>query len=57
MIGLVRSGAFDGDANVVFLHTGGVPALFGYTSLFQRALERDARTASGVNETTAAERS
>ncbi len=44
-------------ASFVFLHTGGVPALFGYTSLFQRVLERDAETASGVSGLTAAERS
>ncbi|MDX1529218.1 MAG: D-cysteine desulfhydrase family protein [Gammaproteobacteria bacterium] len=55
LIGLVRSGTFAGDANVVFLHTGGVPALFGYTSLFQRVLERDVE--SGVSGLTAAERS
>jgi L-cysteate sulfo-lyase len=39
LMGMVRSGAFTADANVVFLHTGGVPALFGYASLFQRALD------------------
>lgn len=44
LTGLVRSGAFAADANVVFLHTGGVPALFGYTSLFEPALEADTRT-------------
>ena len=55
LIGLVRSGTFDRDSNVVFLHTGGVPALFGYTSLFQRALERDTGIASGISVFTAAE--
>jgi 1-aminocyclopropane-1-carboxylate deaminase/D-cysteine desulfhydrase-like pyridoxal-dependent ACC family enzyme len=40
LMGPVRRGAFATDANVVFLHTGGVPALFGYTSLFERALQQ-----------------
>jgi 1-aminocyclopropane-1-carboxylate deaminase/D-cysteine desulfhydrase-like pyridoxal-dependent ACC family enzyme len=40
LMGPVRRGAFAADANVVFLHTGGVPALFGYTSLFERALQQ-----------------
>ncbi len=44
-------------ARFVFFHTGGVPALFGYISLFQRVLERDAETASGVSGLTAVERS
>ncbi len=30
LLGLVRSGAFDPDGDVVFLHTGGWPALFAY---------------------------
>ncbi|MBI4184660.1 MAG: D-cysteine desulfhydrase [Proteobacteria bacterium] len=34
LIGLVRRGAFTAGANVVFLHTGGTPALFGYPELF-----------------------
>jgi D-cysteine desulfhydrase family pyridoxal phosphate-dependent enzyme len=34
LIGLVRAGEFDADATVVFLHTGGTPALFAYRSLF-----------------------
>ncbi len=37
LIGLVRAGAFADGANVVFLHTGGTPALFGYEELFERA--------------------
>ena len=33
LIGLVREGAFGADENVLFLHTGGQPALFGYAQL------------------------
>ena len=33
LIGLVRRGTFDDNANVLFLHTGGQPALFGYSQL------------------------
>lgn len=35
MLGLIDQGAFHADETVVFIHTGGTPALFGYTSLFQ----------------------
>ena len=35
LIGLVRQGAFERDRNVVFLHTGGTPALFAYTGIFK----------------------
>ena len=34
LIGLVRDGTFVAGDNVVFLHTGGTPALFGYQNLF-----------------------
>ena len=34
MLGLIEKGAFTADETVVFIHTGGTPALFGYTSLF-----------------------
>ena len=34
LIDLVRKGFFAADDNVVFLHTGGAAALFGYRSLF-----------------------
>lgn len=34
LIDLVRKGAFEGDENIVFLHTGGAVALFGYTGAF-----------------------
>lgn len=35
MLGLIEQGAFAADETVVFIHTGGAPTLFGYTSLFQ----------------------
>lgn len=34
LIGLVRKGHFDADAKVLFVHTGGSPALYAYTPLF-----------------------
>lgn len=34
LIGLVRKGHFDRDARVLFIHTGGSPALYAYTPLF-----------------------
>lgn len=34
LIGLVRAGFFHRDDNIVFLHTGGSPALFAYRSIF-----------------------
>lgn len=34
MIDLVKKGAFAGQKNIVFLHTGGSAALFGYPDLF-----------------------
>ncbi len=34
MIGLIRSGDFGPGQNLVFLHTGGAPALFGYRKEF-----------------------
>ena len=37
LIGLTRQGAFDGNENVVFLHTGGSTALFAYQELFRAA--------------------
>lgn len=36
LIDLVRQGAFDRDANVVFLHTGGSPALYAYQDVVLR---------------------
>ena len=35
MIDLIRKGAFAANANVVFLHTGGLPALYVYSDIFQ----------------------
>jgi len=35
LIGLVRKGYFKKDDNVLFIHTGGSPALFAYTNLFE----------------------
>ena len=34
LIDLVRQGEFKAGENVVFIHTGGAQALFGYRSLF-----------------------
>lgn len=34
LIGLVRQGRFAADANLLFLHTGGAPALFAHTDAF-----------------------
>jgi len=35
LIHLVTSGHFSTDQNVVFLHTGGTPALFGYPEILE----------------------
>ena len=37
LIDLIRRGAFTGEHNVVFLHTGGSPSLFGYVDAFNPA--------------------
>jgi L-cysteate sulfo-lyase len=34
LIGMIRQGRFGTDETVVFIHTGGVPALFAYADLF-----------------------
>ena len=34
LIDLVRQGRYESDQNVVFLHTGGSQALFGYRQIF-----------------------
>jgi len=34
LIGMIRQGRFGKDETVVFIHTGGVPALFAYADLF-----------------------
>jgi L-cysteate sulfo-lyase len=38
LIDLIRKGEFGPDENVVFLHTGGSPGLFGYLDHFEHAL-------------------
>ncbi len=35
LIGMIKQGRFDADDNVVFVHTGGSAALFGYRDIFQ----------------------
>lgn len=37
LIGLIRAGHFGKNENVVFIHTGGSVALFGYRNTFERA--------------------
>ncbi len=37
LIGLVRGGEFKPGQNIVFLHTGGTPALFGYRKVLENA--------------------
>ena len=34
LIDLVRSGHFGADETIVFIHTGGAPALFAYADCF-----------------------
>jgi len=34
LIDLIRKGYFNKDENVVFVHSGGSPALYAYTSFF-----------------------
>ncbi len=34
LIDLIRKGYFKKDENVVFIHSGGSPALYAYTSIF-----------------------
>lgn len=43
LVDLVRSGRFDGDANVLFVHTGGSPALFAYQDVLDTSPEGAAR--------------
>ena len=42
LIGLVREGAFDGADNVLFLHTGGSPALYAYRSVIAQGVPQGA---------------
>jgi len=39
LIGAVRDGVFKAGETVVFLHTGGTPALFAYGELFDQPTE------------------
>jgi L-cysteate sulfo-lyase len=41
LIGRIREGSFEPGQNVVFIHTGGSAALFGYPELFAGADDRD----------------
>ncbi|MEM7016356.1 MAG: D-cysteine desulfhydrase, partial [Pseudomonadota bacterium] len=34
LLDLIQNGELDGADNVVFIHTGGTPALFAYTDTF-----------------------
>ncbi|MCJ8324150.1 MAG: D-cysteine desulfhydrase family protein [Rhizobiales bacterium] len=46
LIDLIESGHFTPDQNIVFLHTGGTPALFGYPELIDKMLdEKQIKTA------------
>jgi 1-aminocyclopropane-1-carboxylate deaminase/D-cysteine desulfhydrase-like pyridoxal-dependent ACC family enzyme len=40
MIELIRQGKFNRDSNVVFIHTGGTAALFGYVDSFAEDLDK-----------------
>lgn len=37
LIGAIRAGRFDKNENIVFIHTGGAAALFGYRGVFENA--------------------
>jgi L-cysteate sulfo-lyase len=41
LLELIRQGRFKPDSNVVFIHTGGVAALFGYIDFFAEAFDKD----------------
>jgi L-cysteate sulfo-lyase len=47
LLDLTRKGVFDGKQNVVFLHTGGSSALFGYPEIFELTDEARERTGDG----------
>jgi len=34
LIGMIRQGRFGRDESIIFIHTGGMPALFAYADLF-----------------------
>jgi 1-aminocyclopropane-1-carboxylate deaminase/D-cysteine desulfhydrase-like pyridoxal-dependent ACC family enzyme len=40
-MGLVAAGRFNAGERVVFLHSGGAPALFAYRSVFEDAGDND----------------
>jgi len=44
LIDLIRKGKFNRDSNVVFIHTGGTAALFGYVDSFAEEFDRIERT-------------
>jgi len=37
LIGMIRQGRFGKDETVIFIHTGGAPALFAYAEEFEKA--------------------
>ena len=43
LLELIRQGKFKPDSNVVFIHTGGVAALFGYVDFFAEATSSKSR--------------
>ena len=40
---LIRDGKFNSDSNVVFIHTGGTAALFGYVDSFAADIDEIGR--------------
>lgn len=44
LIDLVNKGQFKSDQNIIFLHTGGTPALFGYPEILEKFTQSDALT-------------
>ena len=44
LLDLIRQGKFRRDSNVVFIHTGGTAALFGYVDCFAEEFDRIERT-------------
>jgi 1-aminocyclopropane-1-carboxylate deaminase/D-cysteine desulfhydrase-like pyridoxal-dependent ACC family enzyme len=39
LVGAIRDGVFQAGETIVFLHTGGTPALFAYPGLFDQPVE------------------
>ncbi len=50
LIDLVRRGRFRKDDKIIFLHTGGTPALFPYREPLIRLLSRGAENSTGLRE-------